>query len=123
MYWYGSWGYFFPYCPVDKAIQVRKDPVENSVVAALGNTHNHGSNTRRVKFQSPNYCYNEAFSARSYQSLGDIVLLYWVLDSLKNIPPTVLYSTVEYCTVQYCTVLYFTKVYCNCTDVLRTCKK
>ena len=37
-YWSGSWGYIFPYCPVDEAIQVRIDPVENSVVAALGNT-------------------------------------------------------------------------------------
>ena len=42
---------FFPYCPLDEAIQVRIVPVENSVVAALGNTHVQESNTRRVKFQ------------------------------------------------------------------------
>ena len=35
-YWSGSWGYIFPYCPVDEAIQVRIDPVDNSAVAALG---------------------------------------------------------------------------------------
>ena len=39
----------FPYCPVDEAIRVRIDPVENSVVAELGNTHDQESNTRRVK--------------------------------------------------------------------------
>ena len=44
-------GYTFPYCPVDEAIRVRIDPVENSVVAALGNRHGQESNTRRVKFQ------------------------------------------------------------------------
>ena len=38
-YWSGSWGYIFPYCPEDEAIQVHVDPVENSVVAALGNKH------------------------------------------------------------------------------------
>ena len=38
-YWSGSLGYIFPYCPVDEAIGVHIDPVENSVVAALGNTH------------------------------------------------------------------------------------
>ena len=37
-------GYIFPYCPVDKAIWVRIDPVENSVVAALGNIHGQESN-------------------------------------------------------------------------------
>ena len=42
---------FFPYCSVDDAIWVRIDPVENSVVAALGNKHGQDSNTRRVKFQ------------------------------------------------------------------------
>ena len=50
-YWSGSWGYIFPYCPVDEAISFRIDPVENSVVAALGNTYGQESNTRRVKFQ------------------------------------------------------------------------
>ena len=51
-YWSGSWGYIFPYYPVDEAIRVRIDPVENYVVAALGNTHGqYMSNTRRVKFQ------------------------------------------------------------------------
>ena len=43
--------YIFPYCPVGKAIRVRMDQVENSVVAALGNTHGQDSNTKRVKFQ------------------------------------------------------------------------
>ena len=33
----GSWGYIFPYSPIDEAIQVRIDPVENSVVVALEN--------------------------------------------------------------------------------------
>ena len=42
---------FFPYCPVDEAILVGIDPVENSVVAAPGNIHGEESNTRRVKFQ------------------------------------------------------------------------
>ena len=32
------WGYIFSYCPVDEALWVCIDPVENSVVAALGNT-------------------------------------------------------------------------------------
>ena len=39
-----------PYCPEDEAIWVRIDPVENSVVAALGNIHGQESNTRRIKF-------------------------------------------------------------------------
>ena len=52
LYGSDSWGYIFLYCPVDEAIQVCIDPVENSVVAALGNTHGQESNTRRVKFQS-----------------------------------------------------------------------
>ena len=42
---------FFLYCPVDEAILVRIDPVENSVVAALGNIHGEDSNTTRVKVQ------------------------------------------------------------------------
>ena len=37
--------------PEQYAIRVRIDPVENSVVAALGNTHGQESNTRRVKIQ------------------------------------------------------------------------
>ena len=36
-----------------------------------------------------NYCYNKAYSARSDKSLGAIVLIYCVLDLLKNIFPTV----------------------------------
>ena len=44
-------GVYFPSCPVDEAIRVRIDPVENSVVAALGKTHGQESNTKRVKFQ------------------------------------------------------------------------
>ena len=44
-------GLYFPYCSVDEAIRVRIDPVENSVVAALGNIHGQESNTRRVTFQ------------------------------------------------------------------------
>ena len=47
-YWSGSWCYIFPYCPVDEAVGVRIDPVENSVLAALGNIHGQDSNTRRV---------------------------------------------------------------------------
>ena len=42
----GRQGYIFPYCPVDEAIRVRIDPVENSSVAALGNTHGQESNTQ-----------------------------------------------------------------------------
>jgi hypothetical protein len=42
---------FILYCPVDEAIWVRIDSVENSFVAALGNTHGQESDTRRVKFQ------------------------------------------------------------------------
>ena len=38
-------------CPVDDAIQVRIDPVENYIVAALGITHGEKSNIRRVEFQ------------------------------------------------------------------------
>ena len=49
-YWSGSWGYIFQYCPVNEAIRFRIDPVENSVAAALGNTHGQESNTRRVNF-------------------------------------------------------------------------
>ena len=45
-------GAIFPYCPVDEAIRVRIDPVDNSVVAGLGNTHGQVSNIRRVKFKS-----------------------------------------------------------------------
>ena len=41
----------FPYCPVDEPIRVRIDPVDNSVMAALGNTCGQESNTRRSKFQ------------------------------------------------------------------------
>ena len=37
--------------PVDEAIRVRIDPVENSVLAALGSTHGQESNTGIVKFQ------------------------------------------------------------------------
>ena len=33
------------YCPVDEAIWVHIDPVENSAVAALGNTHGQENNT------------------------------------------------------------------------------
>ena len=51
----GRLGYIFPYCPVDEAIRVCIDPVENSVVATLGNTHGQESNTRRVKFQYYNF--------------------------------------------------------------------
>ena len=51
MYWSGSWGYIFPYCPVDEAIQIRIDLVENSVVTVLGNIHGQESNTIRVEFQ------------------------------------------------------------------------
>ena len=40
-----------PKCPLDEAIRVRIDPVENSVVGTLGNTHGQESNTKRVKFQ------------------------------------------------------------------------
>ena len=47
-------GYIFPFCPLDEAIRVRIDPVEKSVVAALGKTHGHESNTRRFKFQYHN---------------------------------------------------------------------
>ena len=36
------------YTQVDEAIRVHIDPVENSVVVALGNTQE--SNTRKVKF-------------------------------------------------------------------------
>ena len=43
--------YIFPYCPVDEAIWVPMDPVENSVVAAVGNTHGQERNTGRVKIQ------------------------------------------------------------------------
>ena len=43
-------GLYFPYFPVDEAIQVRMDPVENSVVAALESTHSQESNTRKVEF-------------------------------------------------------------------------
>ena len=50
-YWSGSWGYIFPYCPVDEAACVRIDPVENSVAEALGNTHGQESNTRTNTFQ------------------------------------------------------------------------
>ena len=46
-------GYIFLYCLVAKAIRVRIDPIENSVVAEPGNTHGQESNTRKVKFQ---YC-------------------------------------------------------------------
>ena len=35
MYWSGSWGYIFPDCPIDEAIRVCINPVENSVVATL----------------------------------------------------------------------------------------
>ena len=45
------WAYIFPYCPVDEAIGIRIDPVENSVVAALGITHGQESNTGRAKVQ------------------------------------------------------------------------
>ena len=44
-------GYIFPHCPVDETIRVRIDPVENSAVAELGNTHFEESNTRKIKFQ------------------------------------------------------------------------
>ena len=37
---------FSQYCPVDEAIRVLIDPVENSVLAALGNIHGQESNTR-----------------------------------------------------------------------------
>ena len=47
----GSWAYIFPYCPAAKQICTHKYPVENSAVAALGNTHSWESNSRRVKFQ------------------------------------------------------------------------
>jgi hypothetical protein len=36
---------------VDEAIRVCIDPVEDSVVAALGNTHGQESNNKSVKFQ------------------------------------------------------------------------
>ena len=49
-YWSSSWGYIFPYYPVDEAISVHIDPVENSVVAALGHTHGQESNTREKNF-------------------------------------------------------------------------
>ena len=39
-----------PYCPGDEALRVCRDPVENSVAAALRNTLGQESNTRRVKF-------------------------------------------------------------------------
>ena len=42
-------GYIFPYFPVDEAIRVGIDPVEASVVAALGTMHGQKSNTRRDK--------------------------------------------------------------------------
>ena len=38
-------------CPVDEAIWVHIEPVENSAEAALGNTQGQECNTRRVKFQ------------------------------------------------------------------------
>ena len=41
-----------PYCPVDDAIRIRIDPLENYVVAELGNTHGQESNTRRVSILS-----------------------------------------------------------------------
>ena len=44
-------GTMWQYCPVDEAVWVRSDPVENSVVAALGNTHVQESDTRRIKFK------------------------------------------------------------------------
>ena len=51
LYWFGHWDYIYPYCPEDEAKRVCKDPVENFVVAALGNTPDQESNTKRVKFQ------------------------------------------------------------------------
>ena len=51
-YQYGSWDYIFPYCQVDEATWVRKHPVDDSVLAALGNTHGQESKNRRVKFPS-----------------------------------------------------------------------
>ena len=50
MYWPGRWGYIFPYSPADKAIRVFIGLVENSAVAAIGNTHSQEANNRRVKF-------------------------------------------------------------------------
>ena len=47
--------YIFPHCPVDEAIRVRIDPVENYVVAEVGNTHDKESNTGRDKFKSFNF--------------------------------------------------------------------
>ena len=46
----------YPFCapifhPLSETESYGIDPVENSVVAALGNTHVQESNTRRVKFQ------------------------------------------------------------------------
>ena len=43
-------GYIFPYCPVYEALRVHIDPVENSVVAALRNSHGQEINTKRVNF-------------------------------------------------------------------------
>ena len=42
---------FSQYCPVDEAIRVRIDPVENSVLGVLGNINGQESNTRILKFQ------------------------------------------------------------------------
>ena len=39
------------YFTVDKAIWIRMDPLDNSAVAALENTHGQESNTKRGKFQ------------------------------------------------------------------------
>ena len=47
---FGSYGQTFVLTPEQYAIRVRIDPVENSVVAALGNTHGQESNTKSFFF-------------------------------------------------------------------------
>ena len=74
---------------VDEAIRVCIDPIEDSVVAALGNTHGQKSNNRRINF--------------------NIILV-------SNTECPILYCTVLYCALVFgrCTVetadfLFFTR--------------
>ena len=94
MHWSGRWGYTFPYCPVDEAIRVHIDPVQNYVVAALGNTHGQKSNTRRVKFQ---YCFFFVIENGPAEPKGNVFYFIWKLTKEGQVNSSALGKTKVTC--------------------------
>ena len=76
--------YTFPYCPVDDTIRVRIDQVENSVVAALGNTRGQESNTQ-VGIYGEIYPEPSGNPSGSALGISHVLTLYFTVYIYKDI--------------------------------------